>query len=299
PLAPTLLPYPTLFRSKVSPSVRKFLQMGKLPETEARGDVGKVEFAAGDIDLHAVLAEARHALQAKFFAQGNEALLRQNQGTALGRGDVLVGMKAEGDEVAERAQGAYAPARAERLGGVFDDPEGFPAGDRIQAVAIDRQPGEIDGDQRAGRRRERRFDLLQVDVPGARIDIDEHRARADLEHDIGGGDPGKGRGNYLVPGADARQPQADLERGRAGGKAAHGAPAAQPRQRRLERLHLRPGGDPAGAQDLGHAGDRFLVDRRAGERQVIGHERATMNTPRTMIPIPTSRIGVTASPSRY
>src|SRR2546426_7182670 len=73
---------------KVSPSVRKFLQMGKLPETEARGDVGKVEFAAGDIDLHAVLAEARHALQAKFFAQGNEALLRQNQGTALGRGDV-------------------------------------------------------------------------------------------------------------------------------------------------------------------------------------------------------------------
>src|SRR5205807_2118912 len=87
---------------KLSPSVRKFLQMSKLPQTEARGDIGEVEFAAGDIDLHAVLAEARHALQAQFFAQGNELVIRQNQSAALGGGDVLVGMKAEGDEVAER-----------------------------------------------------------------------------------------------------------------------------------------------------------------------------------------------------
>src|SRR2546422_40053 len=71
------------------------------------------------------------------------------------------------------------------------------------------------------------------------------------------------------------------------------------RERRRERLHWRPGSDRAGARARGHAGDRFLVDRRGGERQVIGHERATMNTPRTMIPIPASRIGVTASPSRY
>jgi len=102
-----------------------------------------------------------------------------------------------------------------------------------------------------------------------------------------------------VPGADACQPQADLERGGAGGKAAHGAPAAQPRQRRLERLHLRSGSDPAGAQDLGHAGDRFLVDQGPGERQVIGHERATMNTAEDDDTDSTSRIGVTASPSRY
>src|SRR5438309_11610515 len=40
---------------KVSPSVRKFLQMGKLPETEARGDVGKVDFDEGAIDLNAEL----------------------------------------------------------------------------------------------------------------------------------------------------------------------------------------------------------------------------------------------------
>src|SRR5438034_11034279 len=117
--------------------------MGKLPKTEASGDVGEVEFAAGDIDLHAVLAKARHALQAQFLAQGNEALIRQDQGTALGGGDVLVGMKAEGDEVAERAQGASAPARAEGLGGVFVHPECFPSGNRIQAVVIDRTLSEI------------------------------------------------------------------------------------------------------------------------------------------------------------
>src|SRR6202007_1067444 len=168
---------------KVAPFIRKFLQVRKLPETEARGDVGEVEFAAGDVDLHAVLAEARHALQAQFFAQGYQVVIGQNQGAALGRGDVLVGVKAEGDEVAERAEGASAPARAEGLGGVFDDPEVFPSGNRIEAVAIDRQPGEVDGDQRTGRRRERRFGLLQVDVAGTRVGVEQHRARADLEHD--------------------------------------------------------------------------------------------------------------------
>src|SRR2546426_11589838 len=130
---------------KVSPSVGKFLQMGKLPKTEARGDVGEVEFAAGDVDLHAVLAEARHALQAQFLAQGKEALIRQDRGTALGGGDVLVGMKAEGDEVAERAQGASAPARAEGLGGVFNDPEVSPSGNRVEAVSLDRAPGAVGG----------------------------------------------------------------------------------------------------------------------------------------------------------
>src|SRR3989442_3594123 len=82
---------------KVAPSVHKFLQMSKLPETEARGDVGEVEFTADDVDLHAVLAEARHALQAQVLAQGNELVIRQNQSTALGGGAVLVCLKTKGD----------------------------------------------------------------------------------------------------------------------------------------------------------------------------------------------------------
>src|SRR5262249_23671781 len=42
--------------------------MGKLPEADARGDVGHVELAAGHLDLHAVLAGADHALQPPLLA---------------------------------------------------------------------------------------------------------------------------------------------------------------------------------------------------------------------------------------
>src|SRR5581483_806097 len=113
--------------------------------------------------------------------------------------------------------------------------------------------------------------------------------------------PRERRGDHLVARADAGELEADLERGGAGIQRAHGPPAAQLRQRRLERLHLRPRRDPARAQHLGDARDRLLVDRRPRERQEAHAAplRVTSTTPATMKPMPISFCAVSDSPNRY
>jgi hypothetical protein len=139
--------------------------------------------------------------------------------------------------------------------------------DGVEPVAIDRQAGEVDRDDRARGRRDRGLDAVEVDVARDRIDVDEDRPGADFEDDVAGGDPGERRGDDLVARADAGDAQRDLHRAGAGVEGAHRAAAAILGELRLEGLHLRPGRDPAGAQHLGHAGDGLVVDGRTRERQ--------------------------------
>jgi hypothetical protein len=84
-------------------------------------------------------AAARNTLEAQLFSQGNIFFRRKNKGSALRSGDVLVGVKAEGDEVSERADRLALPARAERLRGVLDYAQVVFLRDGIQAVTIDGQ----------------------------------------------------------------------------------------------------------------------------------------------------------------
>jgi hypothetical protein len=63
------------------------------------GDVGQVELAAEDIDIHAAIGKALDALQAQAFTECRVNVSRQHQCAAFGRGEVLVGVEAEGDEV--------------------------------------------------------------------------------------------------------------------------------------------------------------------------------------------------------
>src|ERR1051325_4031843 len=111
--------------------------MGQLPEADARGDVGHVELAAGHLDLHAVLAGADHALQPPLLAACGERRIGQHQRAALGGGEVLVGVEAEGHEIAEAADGAAPPARTERLRRVLDHAHAMLASDGIKAIAVD------------------------------------------------------------------------------------------------------------------------------------------------------------------
>src|SRR5581483_47529 len=288
---------------QLSPPCGKGIQVDELAEADARREVGEVRLAAEDVDLHAVFAGARHALEAKLFAKRDEVRGRQDQGAAFRRGDVLVGVEAEGHEIAETADRAALPRRAEGLRRILYHAQAVLPGNAIERVAVDRQAGEIHGNDGLGPGGYRFFDQGQVDVPRVRIHVDEDRARAELEHDVRGRDPRERRGDHLVARADAGEAQRDLQRDRAGDEAAHRAAAAVARERFLERLHLRAGSDPARAQHVRDAGDGRLVDRRPRERQECGpgtrHERATMNTPRTMIPIPARRIGESVSPRRY
>src|SRR5205085_12033296 len=130
-------------RERASP-LCEALEVRQLPEADARGDVGEVELSAGHLDVHAVFAGADHALQPQLLAARREALVGQDQGAALGAGDVLVGMEAEGDEIAEAAERLAAPVSAERLRGVLDDAQLMAPRDDVEPIAIDRQPGQID-----------------------------------------------------------------------------------------------------------------------------------------------------------
>ncbi len=59
----------------------------------------------------------------------------------------------------------------------------------------------------------------------ARIDVDEHRPRADCQHHVGGGDPGDRRGDDFIAGADSGNAQRDLHGRGAIGEGAHRAAA--------------------------------------------------------------------------
>ena len=80
------------------------VQVFHLTEADGGGDVGQVEFSAQHIDVHAAIGEALYPLQAQTLAQSAVDVGRQHQRAAFGSGEVLVGVEAEGDEVAVVAE---------------------------------------------------------------------------------------------------------------------------------------------------------------------------------------------------
>ena len=139
------------------------------------------------------------------------------------------------------------------------------AGDVIQAHHIDRQAGQIDWHDGAGVRTDGRFDLIQIDIAGHRVDIDENRCRADRQNDIARGDPRNWRGDDFVTRTDAGNAQCHFHRRRAVGKGAHWATTEVAGQLGFEFLYLRARSNPAGAQHIANAGDRRFIDRGTGE----------------------------------
>ncbi len=240
-----------------------------MAQADARGDVGEVELASRLLDLHAVFAAAHYALQPQGLATGCIALVRQDEGAAFGAGDVLVGVEAEGDEVAEAADRLAAPACAERLRGILDHAQFLAPREVVQPVAIDRQAREIDRDDGAARGGHGLFGSVEIDIARARIDVDEHRLAAHLEYHVRRRHPGERRGDDFMTFADAGEAQADFQRRGARVEAAHRASATQLGERGLEAFDLRARSDPARAQHLADAGDGRLVDIGTRERQEV------------------------------
>jgi len=119
--------------------------------------------------------------------------------------------------------------------------------DGVESVTIHRQAGEIHGDDCFGCRRNRRLDKIQIQIARDRIDIDESRRRADFKDHVARGHPGKRRRDHLVARTDARDTQRDFHRAGAGVENPHRPTAEILRELALQRLHVRPGGDPTGA----------------------------------------------------
>ncbi len=117
----------------------------------------RLDLPPGDVDIHAVRRRSapRPAGAAARTARPRRCV-GQHQAAALGGGDVLVGMEAEGHQVAERAD---APCRASvapkacAASSITRRP--WLLGDRVEAVAVHRQAGEVHRHDGAGARRDR------------------------------------------------------------------------------------------------------------------------------------------------
>ena len=71
--------------------------------------------------------------------------------------------------------------------------------DGVEPVHVDRQAGQVDRhDAPCVRGVIACFQLVEIDVARDRIDVDEHRRRADFQDHVGGGDPGHRRGDDFV-----------------------------------------------------------------------------------------------------
>ena len=109
---------------------------------------------------------------------------------------------------------------------------------------------------------ERLLDARGVDVEGAGIDVDEHRARAEVAENLGGRGEGERRGDNLVAGADAERPQREMQRAGAMRERERVFRADVAGEFILEALGLGAGGDPSGAQRVEHLALLVGSDRR-------------------------------------
>jgi hypothetical protein len=119
---------------------REFLEARQLAEADARRDVGEVEFAAEHVDVHAVFAGAGHPLKPQLLAQRHVVFAGHHDAAAFRSGDVLVGVKAECDQVAPGADARAAPGRSECLRRVLEHAQAMLHRDCVQAVEIHRSP---------------------------------------------------------------------------------------------------------------------------------------------------------------
>jgi hypothetical protein len=103
--------------------------------------------------------------------------------------------------------------------GIFDDRQVVLQGQLLERIHIAGQPAEMHGDDRlqAPARPQRRatappldlgLHLVQVDIQCVRVDIDEHRASADMLDHIGRGAKGHRRCQHRVARADPQRLQA-------------------------------------------------------------------------------------------
>ena len=169
----------------------ELLKVRELAEADPRRDVGHVVFAAHQLDLHAVVAGPHDALEAVLLGERGLALVVQHEASALGGRDVLVRVEADRDKVPEGADPPALPCGAEGLRRVLDDPQVVLLRDGAQPVAVDREAGQVDRDDRACPGRHGLLQAVQVNGPGCRVDVHEDGPGADLQDHVARGDPGQ------------------------------------------------------------------------------------------------------------
>ena len=239
-------------------------------------DVVHGELVAGLVDLvlrrhRAAMAQPRRAgepVEREPLHALRGLLVADDEGAALERGDVLRGMERERGQVPVRADRPARPAGADRVRGVLDDEQPMTVAQLVDAIEVDRVPGEVHGHQRARPRADQRLGVVEVDQAGARVGVDEHRDAAVVDHGVGARherDRGK---QHLVALLDAADPQRERQAGGAGGEAADVPNTDVRGEPLLERRDLRPHREPPAPDRVEQLGDLLVADRRPAQAEV-------------------------------
>jgi hypothetical protein len=245
----------------------------ELRQTDASRHIRQVVLAAGLQHVDSALGITLDAVETLAFDAANLIGIVEHDGAALDGGHVLVRMKAEAGNVAERSDATAAPDRSDRVRSVLDDAQTVRSCDVLQAVHVNRQAGEMHRHDGAGSRREGFFDAADVEISADELHIDEHRPGADTQYDIGARREAHCRHDHFVRLANARGQERELEGCRAGGERADRAATQIGGKRTFKSVDVGPGRNPSRAQDFADAGDGFLIDAGARKRQIHGHAR--------------------------
>src|SRR5262245_56939848 len=204
------------------PRREELLEAGELGEAERGLDVRQVVLEAERDDLVVgeralpvpaprVAADAVEAEKAETVRE--RGIVRRHHAALAGR-DRLDGVEAEDGGGGAAADGATTIPRAERVGRVLDQRDAAAGGDRLQGVQVERLTREVDGQDRARARRDRALDRVGQDLERPRIDVDEHRARADGEDHVTGRGPRHRGRDDVVAATDPGGEECEVEAGR-------------------------------------------------------------------------------------
>lgn len=122
----------------------------------------------------------------------------------------LQGVQRKAAESAECSRTFSIPRAVDRLTGVLDHGQPAASRDRHEAWHIDHIPGQMHRDDGLGRRRDRRFELVEIHTKAV-VTIDEHGAGANLVDRADRGDEGVCGRNDLVARPDAACPERQFQ----------------------------------------------------------------------------------------
>ena len=184
---------------------------------------------------------------------------------SLARRDLLVRVEGEDRGVAVRADAPPLRERADGLGGILDHGEPVACGDLVDAIDLAGVAEDVHRQDRARPRRDRGLDRGGVDVERVGVDVDEDGRPPLVQDAVGRRDEARRRGDHLVAGADARQPDREVQSGRAARDRRRVGGSGERREVALEAPQERTEAEDARAQRLEHELLLPRPDVRSGE----------------------------------
>ncbi len=211
-------------------------------------------------------AGVRATLVGEALEQAPILFRRDRDRTTLPGRHLLVGVEGEDRPMIEGAERTAPVLGAERLTGILDEGERVPRGDLAERSELAGIAEDIDGDNGLRARSDCRLDGRRVQVQGVRIDVHEDRPRTFVEDAVRRSDKRERRRDRLVPGAETRSPDAEVESSRAARHRDNARRADALRECLLEAIDHGAEREPPGAQ---HLEDELLLplsEQGLGER---------------------------------